>query len=194
MSPTKRASSLQDKRSKAIVVVTHCILNQNSKVEGIAKFPGTITPVVDFLVREGLGILQMPCPETTHAGIRRWQAVKEQYDTPAFREHCRKLARSIANQIQDYCSSGYRVVAILGADGSPSCGVNRTPRSPTWGGLIPDRLPNQEQVSESGVYVEILKRELEKRGLRIPFIGVPESPEIGDLAEAVAQLRRALGR
>lgn len=184
---------MDDNRSKAIVVVTHCILNQNSKVEGIAKFPGAITPVVDFLMREGLGILQMPCPEVTYAGIRRWQAVKEQYDIAGFREHCRNLAQSIANQIQDYYNSGYTIVAILGADGSPSCGVNKTPRNSTWGGLIPERLPNQKLVSESGIYIEILKRELEERRLGIPFVGVPESAEVGDLEEAVAELKRALG-
>lgn len=179
---------MQDQRSKALVVVVHCILNQNAKVYGIARYPGVIRPVVELLVKEGFGIIQMPCPETTYLGLRRWQYVKEQYDTPAFREHCSKLVKSIVDQIEDYRENGYKVVAVLGADGSPSCGVNRTPRNPTWGGLIPDRLPNQKQVSEMGVYMEALAEELKKRQLQIPFLGVPEYPEAGDLETALAQI------
>nr|WP_309493349.1 CD3072 family TudS-related putative desulfidase [Candidatus Hecatella orcuttiae] len=187
-----RVTVVEDKRSKKIVVATHCILNQNAKIQGIAKFPGVITPVVDFLVKSGLGILQMPCPETTYLGIRRWQYVKEQYDTPAFREHCKKLADFILNQIEDYQKSGYKIVAILGADGSPSCGVNKTPRNPTWSGLIPEKLPSQKQVAEKGVYMEVLEDEMKKKNLNIPLIGIPETPEVGSMEDALSRLKKLL--
>lgn len=183
---------MEDKRSKKIVVVSHCILNQNAKVEGLSRFPGVITPIVDFLVKSGAGIIQMPCPETTYLGIRRWQHVKEQYDTPAFREHCRKLASSVVDQLEDYQESGYKIMAVLGMNGSPSCGVDRTPRNPTWGGMIPEKLPKQEQVPEKGVYMETLEAEMKRQKLDIPIIGVPEYPEVGVLEEAVSKLRKLL--
>ena len=183
---------IEDQRSKKIIVVSHCILNQNARIYGIAKFPGMVTPIVEFLVKSGLGIIQMPCPETTYIGIRRWQYVKEQYDTPAFREHCRKIATSILNQIEDYSNSGYEIIAILGVDGSPSCGVNKTSRNPTWGGLIPKKLPRSEHTSERGVYMEVLEEEMKKRSLNVPFIGVPENHEMDSLKHTISQLKQLL--
>jgi predicted secreted protein len=37
----------------------------------------------------------------------------------------RRIARQKANQIDDYLSSGYSVIGIVGVDGSPSCGSGR---------------------------------------------------------------------
>jgi predicted secreted protein len=59
------------KRDKNIVVVCHCILNCNSKVEGLSEYRGA----VDFtkkLVDSGIGIIQLPCPEMILYGIKRW--------------------------------------------------------------------------------------------------------------------------
>jgi len=192
---SKGIISVKDQRSRKIVVVAHCILNQNAKVYGIAKFPGVITPVVELMVNNGLGIIQMPCPETTYCGIRRCYAVKEQYDNPTFREHCKRLANTILNQIEDYNKSGYKIIAVLGADGSPTCGVNKTLR---WGGIIPYKLPEtpniQKLVHEKGVYIELLSEEMKKRKLDIPFIGIPEAPKIGSLNDAIIQLKKSLGQ
>jgi hypothetical protein len=38
----------------------------------------------------------------------------------------RALARRIAREIADYCSSGFVVLGVVGVDGSPSCGLSRT--------------------------------------------------------------------
>jgi hypothetical protein len=39
-----------DHRSKRIVLVAHCILNQNAISDGTAHFPGSFRDVVDTLV------------------------------------------------------------------------------------------------------------------------------------------------
>ena len=36
------------------------------------------------------------------------------------------MARQIAYQVEDYLSSGFTVLGVIGIDGSPSCGVNKT--------------------------------------------------------------------
>jgi predicted secreted protein len=181
---------MEDKRSKKIIVVSHCIINQNSKVYGLASYPAVNISLVKFFIDNDLGILQMPCPETTYLGIGRWQYVKQQYDTPAFRNHCKKIIDSVLDQIEDYQKHGYRIIAILGIDGSPSCGVNLTPKHPNWGGMIPPKLPSSTREKEKGVFMEILDEELKKRGLKIPLIGVPETPEIGSIENTIVELKK----
>ena len=50
---------VKDARSEKIIFITHCCLNQNAKVRGIAKYPGAITPLVEFLLKEGVGMYQI---------------------------------------------------------------------------------------------------------------------------------------
>ena len=53
-------------RSKRIVFVSHCILNQNTVVEPLARSRGAYGDIVRLLVDKGIGIHQMPCPEFRH--------------------------------------------------------------------------------------------------------------------------------
>jgi hypothetical protein len=94
----------------------------------------------------------------------------------------RQIARSVARQLQDYVRSGFTVAGIVGIDGSPSCGVNRSihirsfvqsmgdvdataftvpePNDLVRGNVLPGR----------GIFVEELARELAARGLNVPFL------------------------
>ena len=47
------------------MALAHCILNANAKVAGIAQTPGAIPVIVEGLLRDGVGIVQLPCPEQT---------------------------------------------------------------------------------------------------------------------------------
>jgi predicted secreted protein len=184
---------MNDARSKRLVLVCHCILNQNSKIEGIARFPGTFRPVVDLLLEVGAGIYQLPCPEMTYLGISRWSAVKDQYDSPFFRRHCRNLAANVMDEIEDYHRRGYQTGAVLGMNGSPACGVDLTPQplDEPWGGRITG-VPSRRLLPESGTFMEILRQAADERSICIPFIGLPEVEEAGSLDEALAQVRSAL--
>jgi len=172
-----------DNRSKKIVLVCHCVLNQNAKIEGIARYPGTFRPVVDRLLASEVGIYQLPCPEMTFFGISRWSAVKDQYSSPFFWRHAQKLAERIADEVVDYERRAYRVLCVLGMNGSPACGVDLTPQpaDELWGGRIPGA-PSRLLVPDKGTFMEILSGVLAKQNLGvIPFIGLPEVPEAGDL-------------
>src|SRR5229473_167970 len=67
-----------------VAFVAHCLLNQNSKVRDGAHCAGVYSPIVDVLRARGWRIEQMPCPELAFAGLNRFWAVREQYDTAAF--------------------------------------------------------------------------------------------------------------
>ncbi|WP_156876056.1 hypothetical protein [Clostridium kluyveri] len=50
-----------DVRNKKIVLVSHCILNQNSISDGTANYPGTNESVLKLLIQSKVGIIQMQC-------------------------------------------------------------------------------------------------------------------------------------
>ena len=128
-----------DARSGKLIFVSHCILNQSAKVRGIAVFPGSVRPVVDLLLDHGVAIFQMPCPEMTYLGAMRWGQVRDQYDSPMFRRHCQNLADGVMEQALEYRRSGYQVLGFIMVDGSPVCGLKKTPQpameGQIWGGM-----------------------------------------------------------
>ncbi len=161
---------VEDKRSKKVAFVAHCLLNQNAKVNGFAFFPAMIKPLIDILQANEFGIVQLPCPETTFSGTRRWWYVREQYDTPGYRSHCRRILEPIISQIAEYQKEGYKVV-IIGLDGSPSCGVRWSGTSKNWGG--PPRIPEAEMTNyplakKPGIYIEELVSMIKKAGIKMP--------------------------
>jgi len=48
---------LKDKRSEKIAIVAHCILNQNSRAQGLAERSSAIAEIVEFLMLNDMGII-----------------------------------------------------------------------------------------------------------------------------------------
>lgn len=149
---------------RKVALVANCLLNQNAKVCQGAHYRGLVSPVVEALRSRGYLLLQLPCPELAFAGVRRWWAVYEQYDTPAYRAHCRHLAQAIAPLIEQHLRRGDEVI-LIGLDGSPSTGVRFTSSRPDWGGR-PNRPEDDWKIEpRRGVWIEELEAELARRGL-----------------------------
>jgi len=124
---------MEQSAPRKVALVANCLLNQNAKVCQGAHYRGLVSPVVEALRSRGYLLQQLPCPELAFAGVRRWWAVYEQYDTPAYRAHCRRLAQAIAPLIEQHLRRGDEVI-LIGLDGSPSTGVRFTSSRPDWGG------------------------------------------------------------
>jgi predicted secreted protein len=125
---------IMPRREKRVAFVAHCLLNQNAMVAEMPRYAGVVSPVVDLLKKRGFDIEQLPYPEITYFGLKRWWSTKEIYDTPSYRRHCQNLARFTADSIERYHKDGYDIV-LIGLDGSPSTGVRFTGASePAWGG------------------------------------------------------------
>jgi len=166
---------VKDKRSKRIALVAHCILNQNAKVSGLARFPAADKHLVDLFLKLQFGVFQLPCPEMNCAGLRRWWMVREQYEAPPFLRRYTEMATRVVNEIEEYLLDRYLVV-LVGIDGSPSCGIALTESDPSWGGPPSVEFKNQVEylVSGPGAFVALLQSEIERRGFaRLPQIGVP---------------------
>src|SRR5215469_14478990 len=167
---TRRAYRPPYARLMGVAFVAHCLLNQNSKVGDGAHCAGVYSPVVDVLREKGWRIEQMPCPELAFAGLNRFWAVREQYDTAAFRRHCHKLATAVAGAIAARAGQGEEIV-LVGVEGSPSMGVTITSSDPERGGrpAWPDGSP--ELTGGEGIFVEELHNELARRGITFRVAG-----------------------
>lgn len=167
------------KRSRKILLVCHCILNSNSKVEGLSQYEGVFKEIIDIINKEGIGIIQLPCPEMIIYGIKRWGHVKEQFDTLFYRDNCREMLKSIVGQVKSYIDAGYEIVGVLGVDGSPSCGVNLT-CSGNWGGELSGNenlehtIMDLKDIGSSGIFIEELNKYFIEHEIRIPFIAIDE--------------------
>lgn len=137
----------QDERHGKLVVVAHCVLNQNSRVLGIARYPAVIDEVVDILRKHNVGFLQMPCPELTYAGAKRPGKTRDEYDTPSYRRHCKQIAISTATQLEEFAKNDIKAITVLGIKHSPSCDVGDS--------------------DETGILMKELIDELKKRRLKI---------------------------
>jgi predicted secreted protein len=151
-----------DVRGKRIVLVPHCVLNQNARVAGAAVRPAAMEELIAGLLRQNLGILQMPCPELVLLGLDRAHVpIRSRLEDQAGRAHLQDMARDLVGQIESYRKCGVEVLAILGKNGSPTCGVETTWR----GGVVPGM----------GVFTEELRSILCESGLDIRILGIEDA-------------------
>jgi hypothetical protein len=133
--------------------------------------------------------------ESSHAEVAGFQVrtgVRTQYDTPAFREHCKRLAAPVAAQIRADLGRSARVV-IVGIDGSPSMGVELTASSDDWGGR-PDKPRDEDYpvVPGAGIFTETLLGMLKDDLPNLGIVGIGHDLLDYDEEEELAKLERAL--
>jgi predicted secreted protein len=132
---------LVDGRSRRVVVLSHCLLNQNSRYPGGATCPGVVPAALQPYLDAGAGLMQMPCPEQrSWGGVRRppvlWALAHRRTTAlvplvlPVIERYLRwryaRLARGVARDVADAAGAGVDVLAVVGVAGSPSCGVRTT--------------------------------------------------------------------
>ena len=189
---------LHDERGRRVMLVSHCLLNQNTRYAGGATRPGAVAEVVDELVRAGYGIHQLPCPERL-----AWGGVLKRYTLGLYgskgtvrylmrgallrvfvwwtRLVYRHLARRVARDVADYERSGVVVAGIVGIGASPSCGVTTTvdmrasldvvaacPVAALTRDVMNEQAVLACRRAGEGLFIRALDRELRRRGLSVP--------------------------
>lgn len=199
MSINQWVERLHDRRSRRVIFLAHCLLNENTRYLGGACQPAMVREAVGFCLQHDVAIVQLPCPEQCAWGgvLKRrllrfygvegswWSSVRRLLllgMTLWTRRVYRFLARQTALQISDYVASKMTVVAVVGVDGSPSCGVSKRLDVRTafesLGRLRPatttsedvNKIVRSAQADGSGLYVEAIRAELDRRGVRVPFV------------------------
>ena len=167
-------------RSKKIIVVSNCLLNSNAKVRPLAQYMGVLRDVMDSYIEDGVGILQLPCPETSYLGMNRWGMCREQYDHPNFHRHCRNILAASLDQIEAFIAAGYEILGVIGADGSPNCGVTRIPSGLTGGVIssaakVSKQVENLQFLEGTGVFMTMFEKMLSERNISLQFMAVDEN-------------------
>lgn len=57
------AERMRDERSRRVVFLAHCLLNENTRYLGGACRAGCVREIVQQCLDRGIGIVQLPCPE-----------------------------------------------------------------------------------------------------------------------------------
>lgn len=190
--------TLRDERSRRIMLVSHCLLNENTRYAGGATRPGAVAEVIDELSAAGVGIHQLPCPERL-----AWGGVLKRHSIMLYHSKgrpiylvrgillkaflCwtdviyRRLARKVSRDVADYQRSGFSVTGIIGIGSSPSCGVTTTldlrasldvvaacPLAALTRDVMNEQAVLACRQSGEGLFMKALDRELERRDLTLP--------------------------
>jgi predicted secreted protein len=188
------SKKLKDERSKKVIFLSHCILNENTRYLGGAFRQGSINEVLEEIQKRGIGIVQMKCPEQIAWGgvlkssmwipLYRKNRLIKKILVPIFILHTKriykKIAKEVLKDIKDYKNSDFEVLGIVGVSASPTCGVNTSIEITKFinfleGSSIKDinRKQLNEQyikgsiVTRSGIFIDVLKNLLEKSDLHI---------------------------
>jgi predicted secreted protein len=164
---------MEDNRSGRLVVVSHCIMNVHSLEDDLAIYPGLEREVVELLIEKGVGIYQIPCPEVELSGIFRKALPKNSYDHPKIRAFYRKLAENLTKTLRWYTKKGYEIVAVIGAEASPTCGIDYVGRWKEDAEGTKVFPKDSEFIPGRGVFMEELKTALGNIGVHPEWVGIP---------------------
>jgi len=207
-------TKLPDMRSRKIILIAHCILNQNTRYFGGASHPGAQVQALRELLQTECGIIQLPCPETSAwggidkkliwmpmMGFRRMWSLFAPLALPLFRVWTRfnysLQAERVTREIQRMIHAGIEIVSITGIDGSPTCGVNHSLdmracfayHATVDTEKLTSRSYNgflyQKALRKGkGLFMEILEKKLRCRDMTIPFSAYNLAHEPGILSPA----------
>jgi len=147
-------------RSKKVIFVSHCLLNQNARPIRGEKYPGSVKDLLEIFAEAGIGIVQLPCPQLEfNGGLDRKLKSKNAYDTKGYRNFCHKVSSKLIKQVENYIKEDYKVIGILGVEFSSTCGVHQ----------VKD---GRRNVPGKGILIEELEAEMEKKNFQVPVVGV----------------------
>lgn len=174
-----------DGRSRKVVFIAHCLLNQNSISDGTAVYPAAFKEIIDYFFNADIGVIQMPCPELSCLGLDRGNIFGA--NSPVVVENTRilkemrkeipnkklnKLVDDVIQQILEYHRYQFEIIGIIGANRSPNCGVNTTS-------------DNDMEINGMGLFMDKISIELKKENIIVPMIGIKANDNI---LEIIGQL------
>lgn len=112
------------KRLKKIVLVAHCILNQNVVVYPLARAKGAFTNILLDYTREDYGLYQLPCPEFKFLGLSRKPMSKEAYNSKEYLDLCEQLVEEVIKDLQIFRSDNHEISILHGIKQSPTCSIS----------------------------------------------------------------------
>jgi predicted secreted protein len=168
------------KKDRRIILIAQCLINPYCRVHVLGQNFPLSHELTDYLMQKRVGIIQYPCPETTAMGLKRNPQGRQQYDNTFFREHCKELLKVPMLMVKEFIKNGYRLTCFIGLENSPTCSIS-------WGkhkvnkhqteSPIPVDNPQADEPVLMGIMSEIIKEELLKDNIDVPFLEFPTKSE-----------------
>ena len=166
-----------DGRSRRVVFLAHCLLNQNAISDGTAEVPAAHREILRTVLDARAGVVQMPCPELCCLGLDRGDPkggerpvvventrIRRAMGQPEAAARLRELTDQVVWQIQEYQRHGFAVLGIVGVDRTPCCGVITTS-------------DQDRELTGRGVFIASSPAALVSAGVIVPVNGVqPSAP------------------
>jgi len=170
------------KKNRKIILIAQCLVNPYCRVHLLGQNFPLSHELMDYLMRERIGVVQYPCPETTAMGLMRNPQGRQQYNNIFFRQHCKELLKVPMLMVREFIENKYRLTCFIGLENSPTCGIH-------WGkhkvnrymtespNPLEDADPNDPVLM--GIMAEILSEELLADGITVPFLEFPTKEPVG---------------
>lgn len=163
-------------RNKKLILLAHCLLNQNSTLLGWERAEGPFSEILNLFAEHHVSILQLPCPELAYLGLDRQPMTYEEYNTFDYKMHCIHILKPFSMQLKHYLKNDYEILGVLGIEQSPSCDIQK----------------------DHGVFMKVLRTTInaEKSGAfeKIPKLDLPEKLEEGRYEDYLNKLKSLICR
>lgn len=113
---------------RSIILVSHCVLNQNAVVEPLARAPGPLAEALRWIQDRQYAIYQLPCPEFRFLGPKRVPTSVDGYNTPGFHSNNRRILVRVVADLESLIADGWDIAGAILIERSPSC----DPRQGNW--------------------------------------------------------------
>ena len=175
----------EDCRSRRVIFLAHCLLNQNSISDGTAVYPAAFKDVLRLLMEADIGVVQLPCPELCCLGLDRGDEKGAERPVTAENTRIRRelqrgeparrleaLVGYAMYQLEEYRRHGFEILGIVGVNRSPSCGVETTS-------------DNDAEVPGMGLVMGRLAERLVEAGASVPMFGLKASDDAASRLKAL---------
>lgn len=175
----------EDCRSRRVIFLAHCLLNQNSISDGTAVYPAAFKDVLCLLMEAEVGVVQLPCPELCCLGLDRGDEKGAERPVTAENTRIRRelqrgeparrleaLVGYTMYQLEEYRRHGFEILGIVGANRSPSCGVETTS-------------DNDAEIPGMGLFMGRLAERLAEAGASVPMLGLKASDDAASRLKAL---------
>lgn len=170
------------KKNRKIILIAQCLVNPYCRVHLLGQNFPLSHELMDYLMKERIGVIQYPCPETTAMGLMRNPQGRQQYNNIFFRQHCKELLKVPMLMVREFIENKYRLTCFIGLENSPTCGIH-------WGKHKVNKYmtesPNPLEDADPsdpvlmGIMAEILSEELLANGVTVPFLEFPTKEPVG---------------
>ena len=161
--PVRAGRDMLSSETRHAVLLPPCVLSPGLQAE---RKPGIHWgyPFVELLMEHGANPVFLPCPESSFGGydkgLQRGKHGIDYYKgTEGYEGYCVRLAEQWAEMILDMQTGGFDFICILVVEHSPTCAVSYM-------------YSHKGMLKRAGMFYEALLRELNGRGMKVPWIGI----------------------